>query len=324
MLTIKIIISIIAYYYFNYQVPPLQTPVLFIIFNRTDTALQVLEAIRKAAPTKLYIFADAPRDHIAGETEKCMEARSMVNQIDWNCEVKTLFMSKNIGPKYAIGRALNWMFETEEYGIVLEHDCLPCPDFFTFCETLLLRYRDNDSIMHITGNNYLFGHIPISHSYYFSNLSNPTWGWATWKRAWMHYDPNMAEYENFKSTGGFERVFKNKRVRDYFKKVYADLYAGNIQTWDYQWSLQLWRMNGLCITPAENIVSNIGFGKGAMHTFDPQNQFANIPCGTLQIVSHPTKIEAFDEADRFVWEQVLFPEFFKRMRLFRKFFRMRK
>jgi hypothetical protein len=303
---------------------PLQTPVLFIVFNRTDTATQVLEAIRKAAPTKLYVFADAPRMHVAGEAERCQQARELVKQVDWNCEVKTLFLAENIGPKYAIGRAVNWMFETEEAGIVLEHDCLPHPDFFNFCEAMLMRYYNNERIMHITGNNYLFGQVLVPNSYYFSNLSNPTWGWATWKRAWKHYDADLTVFDAFVSSGGFERIFKNNRVRNYFKKVYADLQAGYTKTWDYQWSLQLWHMQAYCITPAVNLVSNIGFGKEAMHTFDPQNQFANIPCGTLQLASHPTKIEAYEKADRFVWEQVLFPVFFKRMRFFRRFFRMRK
>lgn len=303
---------------------PLQTPVLFIVFNRTDTASQVLDAIRKAAPTKLYVFADAPRKHVAGEAEKCQQARELVKQIDWDCEVKTLFLAENLGPKYAIGRAVNWMFETEEMGMVLEHDCLPHPDFFNFCESMLMRYHNNERIMHITGNNYLFGQVSVPHSYYFSNLSNPTWGWATWKRAWKHYDADLKVYDAFASSGGFERIFKNKRVRNYFKKVYADLQAGLTKTWDYQWSLQLWHLQGLCITPAVNLVSNIGFGDGAMHTFDPQNQFANIPGKPLSIRLHPQNIEAYELADRFVWEQVLFPVFYKRMRLFRKYFRRSK
>ena len=31
--------------------------------------------------------------------------------------------------------AISWFFEQEERGIILEDDCVPNLDFFTFCET---------------------------------------------------------------------------------------------------------------------------------------------------------------------------------------------
>jgi len=81
---------------------PLVTPVLFLIFNRPDTTRRVFEQIRKAKPPKLYIAADGPREDVPGEAERVKEVREYVlNNIDWECKVKTLFRDKNLGCKYA-------------------------------------------------------------------------------------------------------------------------------------------------------------------------------------------------------------------------------
>jgi hypothetical protein len=299
-----------------------QVPILFILFNRLDTTTRVFEEIKKAKPSKLYLFADGPRKGKQGEAELCEKVRAIKEKVDWPCNLKVNFKDENLGAKYAIGYAVNWMFESEEYGIVLEHDCLPHPDFFKFCEDVLERYKDNEKIMHVTGNNYLYGRIQIKDSYYFSRLSNPTWGWATWKRAWKFYDADIKNYPEFLKSNGFKQVIKSNRLRRFYKNIYSDLYKGLINTWDYQWSLIIWSRKGICITPCVNLVSNIGFGEGAMHTFDPNHHFANIPSKDLGTIIHPSQIKVNEVADNFVLQKIIHPPFIKRVRLLKRFFRI--
>lgn len=110
---------------------PLNTPVLFLVFNRLDTTKQVFEAIRQAKPPRLYVAADGAREEKKGEEQKVKAVREYIlNNIDWNCEVKTLFRDKNLGCKYAVSGSINWFFENEEMGIILEDDCLPSQSFF--------------------------------------------------------------------------------------------------------------------------------------------------------------------------------------------------
>lgn len=302
----------------------LDVPVLFIIFNRSDTAIQVLNQIRKAKPKKIYLFSDGPRKGRLNEENEVRATREKIEKsIDWNCELRLKYLEINIGPKYAIGYAVNWMFENEESGIVLEHDCLPNDSFFLFCSALLNKYRFNEKVMHITGNNFLFGRIPINTSYYFSNLSNPTWGWATWKRAWKHYDPDIAFYPEFVRNFGLERVVKSGRVKRYYKRIFDNLYKGKVDTWDYQWSLAIWNSQGVCITPAFNLVSNIGYDRKAINTIDPNEQFAAIPTFPLEILNHPDKMEVNGLADDFVLQNVIRPIFVKRIRILKRFFKMK-
>jgi GR25 family glycosyltransferase involved in LPS biosynthesis len=105
------------------------------VFNRLDTTKQVFEAIRQAKPPRLYVAADGARE----AKEKVKAVRDyIISNIDWECEVKTLFREQNFGCKMAVS---SWFFENEEMGIILEDDCLPSQSFFWFCEELLERYE---------------------------------------------------------------------------------------------------------------------------------------------------------------------------------------
>ncbi|MFD2148342.1 hypothetical protein [Mucilaginibacter antarcticus] len=170
------------------------SPILFIIFNRHDTALQVLAKIRKAKPERLYIVADGPRDNRADEVERCAETKvKVLAGIDWHCELRTLFYEENMGPKMAISTAINWFFEHEPEGIILEHDCLPADSFFKFCDTLLEKYRFDERVWLISGSNLLKGRSWNNATYYFSQLTNG-WGFATWRRSWVQYDRDLTSY----------------------------------------------------------------------------------------------------------------------------------
>src|SRR3989339_483651 len=130
----------------------LTTPVLFIVFNRLDTTKQVFEEIKKAKPQKIFIAADGPRNK--EEKKKTDAIRNYIlKNINWKCELKTLFREKNLGCKYAVAGAIDWFFENVEQGIILEDDCLPSQSFFIFCQDMLERYKTDQRIMHISGTN---------------------------------------------------------------------------------------------------------------------------------------------------------------------------
>ena len=130
-------------------------PILFLVFNRPDVTKKVFEQIKKAKPKKLYIAADGPRKNIPNEKEICNEVIKFVTKINWNCEVKTLFREENLGCGKAVSSAIDWFFENEEFGIILEDDCVPDQSFFGFCEQMLVKYKDDARIMMVAGTNYL-------------------------------------------------------------------------------------------------------------------------------------------------------------------------
>jgi hypothetical protein len=247
---------------------PLRTPVLMIVFNRPDTTQQVFNAIRKAKPPRLYIAADGPRTHVPEDEANCKKVKEIVSHVDWDCSVKTLYREKNLNCGVGPSSAMTWFFENEEEGIILEDDCLPAQSFFWFCEELLERYRDDNRIMHIGGNNFLNGwRKDTDYSYYFSR-SGHIWGWATWRRAWAKFDFKISLYKKLKEKGYFENFFLNPLEKMYRLRKFDKTIAGNgsVDWWDYQWDFARFAQSGLAIVPEKNLVKNLGFGEGATHT----------------------------------------------------------
>lgn len=154
----------------------LETPVAFIIFNRPDTTQIVFNEIKKARPQKLFVIADGPRPHKLNEEELCYRTRSIIDQVDWPCELFTHFAEQNMGCKERVSSGLDWVFEQVETAIILEDDCLPNATFFEYSHELLDVYKDDTRIMGIAGSKALPDNIENEESYYFSRYAY-IWGW---------------------------------------------------------------------------------------------------------------------------------------------------
>ena len=243
-----------------------ETPILFLVFNREDTTQKVFDAIRRQKPKYLFVAADGARKHKSGETERCEKVRDITKNVDWDCELKTLFREENLGCKIAVSSAITWFFENVEQGIILEDDCLPDPSFFLFCEELLEKYKDDTRIGHVSGNNFLPGIIDTKLSYDFCSCSH-IWGWATWRRVWKNYDVNFPFWKEQKDKRSF--LFRNKWEEIYFSSFIPDVLnnRNGINTWDTQYWFTLRLQNQLAVYPAVNLVENIGLGDlNATHT----------------------------------------------------------
>lgn len=281
---------------------PLQTAVLFAIFNRPDTTARVFEAIRQAKPPRLYVVADGPRANLKGEVEKVVEARKIATAVDWPCEVKTRFQEQNLGCRRSLQGGINWFFDNEEQGIILEDDCMPSQSFFWFCEEILTRYAHDERVMSVTGTNITRG-VNFEGDYFLSNFAL-IWGWASWRRAWRKYDPYATDWPELKkkkwlhslSIGGipFRRVWISHLDR-------ASQPDSDVSFWAIQWIYCCWRHGGLTVAPAKNLVSNIGFSDDATHTTGYNRILDNQPLHNLDWpLKSPEMFEVNLSADSFI------------------------
>jgi len=279
-------------------------PVLFIVFNRPETARRVFGEIRAARPGRLFIAADGPREGREGEAQRCEESRALIKEIDWPCEVHTLFRDSNLGCKRAVSSAIQWFFENNEVGIILEDDCLPHPSFFPFAADMLDKYRDEEKARMVAGLCMLPPSRMDPRSCFFSRYF-PIWGWATWRRAWKDYDIEMREWPEFAASGRLERMIGDPRYRAMLRMGFDGTYRGKIDTWDYQWVLSSYLHDGLCLTPGANLISNIGM-VGA-HMSGKRNSMLNMPTRGLMVgeLERPPIVEADRERDALMFERIV-------------------
>jgi hypothetical protein len=274
-------------------------PLLFLIFNRPQMTEQVMTAIRGAQPERLYVAADGPRAD-SGEEALCEQARRIATNVDWPCEVKTLFRDRNLGCRLGVSMAIEWFFEQEEEGIILEDDCIPSQSFFRYCGELLDRYRHDERIMCISGANFQQGRYVSPFSYYFSRY-NHCWGWATWRRAWRLHDVDMQQWDHYRRSGSLESWSDgDKTFTTYWTNIFDSVARGEIDTWDYQWAFTCWAQHGLTCLPDRNLVTNIGFGAGATHTADAKAAGSNLARREMEFpLRHPPLVMRNVEADHF-------------------------
>jgi hypothetical protein len=279
-----------------------KTPILFLIFNRPDTTQRVFNRIRDIKPRFLFIAADGPRINKIGENKKCQQTRELVSNIDWECEVKTLFRDENLGCKIAVSSAITWFFEHVEQGIILEDDCLAHPSFFNYCQTLLDKYKDDKKVMHIGGNNFSYNLFSKQNPSYFFSSYALIWGWATWRRAWSKFDINVTNYENLLSSEPIKTYLRTHTEVDYWKQIF-ELVAQGFDSWAYIWQYSIWSSNGLSILPKINLVKNIGFGTEATHTFSTgnYNPKAHLKAKKITIKTHPDKIAINHKEDALIF-----------------------
>jgi hypothetical protein len=219
--------------------------------------------------------------------------------IDWPCELLTNYADTNLGLKQRISSGLDWAFEITEQAIILEDDCLPHSSFFRFCEELLDRYRDDTRIMAISGDNLQFGRLRTKHSYYFSRFFH-CWGWASWRRAWQHYDPSMALWPAVRDGDWLWDLLGDPDSVAYWSDIFDAVYKGAIESWAYRNLFAHWVQNGLNVLPTANLVSNIGFGVDATHTRGP-SRLANIPVHAMTFpLQHPPFVIRDTQADDYV------------------------
>jgi hypothetical protein len=282
----------------------MQTPVAFLVFNRPDQTKKVFEAIRKAKPEKLLVVADGPRKERSGEAEKCNAVRTVVEQIDWNCEVLRNYSEINLGCKRRVSTGIDWIFEQVEEAIILEDDCLPHPTFFSFCEELLGRYKDDERIMMISGTNYLNEWKPTVQSYHFSYYGG-IWGWASWRRAWKYYDVAMKLWSEAEVKDRVRDILCDEAQYKARSEIFDKTFAGEIDTWDYQWSFARLSQSGLSIVPSVNLISNIGFGQDATHTTSNTVTLSNLLTSDLRLPLAFSQVVAVDrDYDRKLFERV--------------------
>lgn len=277
----------------------IDVPVLLVIYNRPEMTKRSLAAIANFQPKILLVAADGPRS--IADSDKCARTRELIGGVSWGCDIWTRFSDENLGCGISVHTAVDWALEQFEEVIVLEDDCIAEPSFFRFCEELLHHYRRDERIAHIGGFNFQETQPVGTHSYFFSKYSIASGGWATWRRAWRHYDWKVEKWPQLKEAGLVQRWCEDPLEQKLWTSAYDRMHKGAPDVWDYQWNLACWAQNGLAILPSVHLLTNIGFGSDATHTKKV------IPClvaptSELSTISHPPFIVRNRKADTYLFE----------------------
>lgn len=268
--------------------PPLETPIVFIVFNRPDLTARVMERIRTQRPRFLHVVADGPRPGRSGEAEACAETRALVERsVDWPCELTRDYSDVNLGCRRRVSSGISHALERHDRVIILEDDCVPSDSFFPFMEMALSTYAAREDVMHVSGTQ--LGAIPrgFNGDYYFGTFPY-IWGWATWRRAWARYPKDFPALE----PGELNKHLKiGSSATKAVLRQFARVPRGELDSWGFQWTATVFAHRGLCVNPTKNLVSNIGFGERATHTHDASSGYGDLATAELNFPLRPPSEE---------------------------------
>lgn len=267
-----------------------KVPILVVAFNRPEMVKMAMEPIRQYQPDKLYFACDGPRKDRDGEPLLVAETqKTMMDAVDWPCEVKTLFREGNLGCAKAVYEAISCFFEHEEFGIIIEDDVIVSLDFFKMCEELLPRYNNDSEIMHISAMN--FNNRQEANTYTFQKKPF-VWGWATWRRAWAKMDMDMKAWSSFKmkSLIKYYGWFQTMMMWRYWN--YAYNHIETISSWATRWHFSVVSYKGLCICPRANLSINVGCSTSGTHYHSEDiDPYSHLKIGKLVFpLVHPERI----------------------------------
>lgn len=265
----------------------METPVLLLAYNRPKLVSEVLKRLYQNGANRVYVSVDGPKN---SEDKRLTDAVKSETEKWKNIIVSTRFTDKNLGCKNAVLEGINWFFENEEEGIILEDDCLPSEHFFPFVIELLDRYRNDPKVGMISGNNPL-GNWVGDNEFFFSRIGH-IWGWATWKSKWLEFNPELPELDKFISNKGFQRAFGPTPLAQNREELTLKSINSEIDTWDYQWIAHLLMSNQLAIVPRNNLIENLGFENEGTHLTEKPSWIDNsVAESPLNIESSEPQVE---------------------------------
>ncbi len=278
----------------------MNSPILITAWRRVDKLEQLLLAIKENKPEKIYISCDGPRKNNNDDKERIQKVKATIDKlIDWDCDLYKLYNRDNLGCRGAMIKAINWFFDNESEGIILEDDCIPNNEFIPYCSKLLKKYRKNYKVWNIAGTNYQQGLHRGDGSYYFSKYFH-CWGWATWKDRWLNIDEYIISWAKAKEALLLKSIFNDPLEIKFWTDIFDKFYKHNIpDTWDIEWTYTCLINEGYTIIPNVNLVKNIGFDKEATHTKFTIDQYSN--SSLILPIKHPTFLVNDSDADRFTF-----------------------
>ena len=239
------------------------TSTLIVAHRRLDTAQQVAESVINSGVMDVWAWVDGPRT--PAEAEQTAAVASLLRHQSWPGDFHLRENTSNHGVANAVPAALEWIFAHRDEVVVLEDDCVPTPEFFTFVDLMLERYRSDPTVALVCGTRIAPPSFnQLTHPYDFS-IFPLIWGWATWRSRWQHYRHDIRGWQERVSVRRLAAQGGLLHAWDWYR-LFNSVATDHPWSWDYQLTYMLWSRQELALIPPIDLVRNVGFGELASHT----------------------------------------------------------
>jgi hypothetical protein len=230
-------------------------PIALFVYNRPDHTRRTLAYLQKnvlADESRLFIFSDAAKT--LADQAKVDEVRQVIAEASGFKSIKIIERKQNLGLANSIIAGVTKL--VNEYGtvIVFEDDLLSSPYTLEYFNEALSRYQNQENIMHIGAYMYDLKDKTLPQTFLFRAATS--WGWATWARAWKHFEPDIDVLIQQFDRQKISR-FSIEGTMNFWKQMLG-FKAGKNNSWAIRWYASIFLKGGLTVNPSHSLVHNIG------------------------------------------------------------------
>lgn len=270
-------------------------PIAVFAYKRPAHLQRTLEALHRDplfARSPVHIYCDGARSE--ADAEQVSQTRDVARRFATPL-TRLVVRDFNHGLRKSIVAGVSELTEAHGRVIVVEDDLVVGDQFLSFMNASLDRYADNDRIDQVSGHQFPVS-VPRGDTPLFLPFTT-TWGWATWKRAWRHFDPAAEGYDDLCNDRVLRRRFDLDGSYPYFRMLQKQQ-AGEIDSWGILWYLTMFRRQHLAVFPRQSLVRNEGFDGTGTHCprssgdASPLMRWAELRCDRLPSETHVDRVAA--------------------------------
>jgi hypothetical protein len=276
-------------------------PVLLLAYNRPEKLSQLIQRIRVLRPSVLLVSVDGPKISKPGDKDLVLATQKIIQSIDWDVKIETRFREENIGLRLAVQDSVNWAISQYGKVIVIEDDAVPGPQLLDFLNFNLQKFADDQKVMHVSGYNVVPPQNLLSETGSRFSRYPESFAWATWERAWKHYDENLT-WGLESSVRDIAKITGSTTSALRWKLNFHDAAAGRIGSWAYRWISSMWSQNGTTVAPNRNLLSYSGFDEGTHTVRSPR--WKDLPVENLSFSENDNLTITDLEADNWTGSSV--------------------
>lgn len=272
---------------------PPPAPIALFVYNRPSHARRTLHSLMRmplAARSPFYVFCDGPRG--PQDEAAVREARAVVRELA-PAHARVSERERNLGLARSVIAGVSEVAGAHGEAIVLEDDLELSPAALDYFNAALSRYRGEERAMHVSGYMYPV-RAALPESFFYREAT--CWGWATWARAWRHFEPDGGKIRDAVLARGAARAF-NAGGQDFLHMLELQM-AGRIDSWAIRWYGSLWLKGGLALHPAKSLVRNTGFDGSGVHS--GISALWDVVPGAAPVTRFPALVEEDPAAERAV------------------------
>lgn len=261
-------------------------PIALFVYNRpqhTERTVKFLKQNELAADSRLFIFSDGAKSET--DADKVAEVREYIKKIDGFKSIEIVESKTNLGLANSVIAGVTRLNAAYGKVIVFEDDLISSPYTLTYFNEALNRYRNEEKVMHIGAYMYVLADKTLPDSFFYRAATS--WGWATWDRAWQHFEPNidilLKQFNHQK-----KQAFSIEGTMNFWKQM-QDFKRGKNNSWAIRWYASIFLKGGLTLNPSQSLVNNIGHDGTGVHS--GLNDIYNVIINPQPIKQFPSVLE---------------------------------